>query len=134
MKQFLVETDILREYLVSKDSILRAALSEGVCYTTMYNALEIFRLAQNETERDVVKQLVSVVRVLGFNFRYAEQFAPIVQSIEQQSNTELTQREALIIGVAKTSKLIILTREFYERYTSLHGVEVVENPMAVPHE
>lgn len=100
----------------------------------MYNALEIFRLAQNETERDVVKQLVSVVRVLGFNFRYAEQFAPIVQSIEQQSNTELTQREALIIGVAKTSKLIILTREFYERYTSLHGVEVVENPMAVPHE
>lgn len=124
MKQFLIETDVLREYLVSRNSLLRSALSEGVCYTTMYNALEIFRLAKSEAEREVVKNMLSVVRVLGFNYRYAEQFASIIIDIEEKSKTDITEREALIIGMAKTSKLVILTREHLDRYTTLLGVDV----------
>lgn len=134
MKQFLVETDVLREYLVSQSSLLRSALSEGVCYTTMYNALEIFRLAKNEAEREVVKRMLSVIRVLGFNYRYAEQFALIIKEIEDESKTDITQREALIIGMAKTSKLTILTREYYNRYRSLHGVDVASEVVTVPPE
>lgn len=124
MKQFLIETDVLREYLVSRNSLLRSALSQGVCYTTMYNALEIFRLAKSEAEREVVKNMLSVVRVLGFNYRYAEQFASIITDIEEKSKTDITEREALIIGMAKTSKLVILTREHFDRYTTLVGVDV----------
>lgn len=124
MKQFLIETDVLREYLVSRNSLLRSALSEGVCYTTMYNALEIFRLAKSEAEREVVKNMLSVVRVLGFNYRYAEQFASIIIDIEEKSKTDITERETLIIGMAKTSKLVILTREHFDRYTTLLGVDV----------
>ena len=134
MKQFLIETDVLREYLVSHSSLLRSALREGVCYTTMYNALEIFRLAKSEAEREVVKNMLSVVRVLGFNYRYAEQFALIIKEIEGQSDTDITEREALIIGMAKTSKLTILTREYFDRYTSLHGVDVASEALTVPSE
>ena len=130
--QFLIETDVLREYLVSSNSLLRTALSEGVCYTTMYNALEIFRLAKSEGEREIVKNMLSVVRVLGFNYRYAEQFALIIKEIEQKSGTDITQRETLIIGMAKTSKLTILTREYYERYQSLQGVDVAREAVTVP--
>lgn len=132
MKQYLIETDVLREYLVTKNSLLRTALSTGVCYTTMYNALEIFRLAKNEGEKEVVKNMLSVVRVLGFNYRYAEQFALIIKEIEEQSKTDLTEREALIIGMAKTSKLTILTREYYDRYSSLQGVDVERVAATVP--
>lgn len=132
MKQFLIETDVLREYLISRNSLLRTALSEGVCYTTMYNALEIFRLAKNEAEREVVKNMLSVVRVLGFNYRYAEQFALIIKEIEDESKTDITEREALIIGMAKTSKLMILTREYYDRYQSLQGVDVASDVATVP--
>lgn len=132
--QFLIETDVLREYLVSRSSLLRSALREGVCYTTMYNALEIFRLAKNEAEREVVKNMLSVVRVLGFNYRYAEQFALIIKEIEVQSDTEITEREALIIGMAKTSKLTILTREYFDRYKSLRGVDVAREAVTVPSE
>lgn len=132
MNQYLIETDVLREYLVTKNSLLRAALSEGVCYTTMYNALEIFRLAKNEGEKEVVKNMLSVVRVLGFNYRYAEQFALIIKEIEEQSKTDITEREALIIGMAKTSKLTILTRECYDRYSSLQGVDVERVAATVP--
>ncbi|HEY6171510.1 MAG TPA: hypothetical protein VIX80_04535 [Candidatus Kapabacteria bacterium] len=134
MKQFLIETDVLGEYLVSRNSLLRTALLEGVCYTTMYNALEIFRLAKNEAEREVLKNMLSVVRVLGFNYRYAEQFALIIKEIEEKSDTEITQRETLIIGMAKTSKLTILTREYYERYKSLYGVDVASEAVTVPSE
>jgi predicted nucleic acid-binding protein len=98
----------------------------------MYNALEVFRLAKSEAEREVVKNMLSVVRVLGFNYRYAEQFALIVREIEDISKTEITEREALIIGMAKTSKLTILTRDYYDRYTSLHGVDVASGAMTVP--
>ncbi len=132
MKQYLIETDVLREYLVSHNSLLRSALSEGVCYTTMYNALEIFRLAKNEAEREVVKNMLSVVRVLGFNYRYAEQFAQIIREIEEQSKTDITEREALIIGMAKTSKLTILTREYFDRYSPLQGVDVACEAATVP--
>lgn len=132
--QFLIETDVLREYLVSRSSLLRSALREGVCYTTMYNALEIFRLAKNEAEREVVKNMLSAVRVLGFNYRYAEQFALIIKEVEAQSDTEITEREALIIGMAKTSKLTILTREYFDRYKSLRGVDVAREAVTVPSE
>jgi hypothetical protein len=128
MKQFLIETDLLKEYLVTRNSLLRAALSEGVCYTTMYNALEIFRLARNEAEREAVKNMLSVVRVLGFNYRYAEQFARTSREVEEVMKTDLTEREALIIGMARVSKLVILTREYYDRYSSLGGVEVAAVP------
>lgn len=90
----------------------------------MYNALEIFRLAKSEAEREVVKNMLSVVRVLGFNYRYAEQFASIIIDIEEKSKTDITERETLIIGMAKTSKLVILTREHFDRYTTLLGVDV----------
>jgi hypothetical protein len=132
MKQYLIETDVLHEYLVTKNSLLRTALSEGVCYTTMYNALEMFRLAKNEGEKEVVKNMLSVVRVLGFNYRYAEQFALIINEIEEKSKTILTEREALIIGMAKTSNLTILTRELYGRYSLLVGVNVEQGTATVP--
>jgi hypothetical protein len=100
----------------------------------MYNALEIFRLAKNEAEKEVVKNMLSVVRVLGFNYRYAEQFAGIIAEIEQVSSTEITERETLIIGMAKISKLTILTREYYGRYLLLQGVDVAQQPATVPSE
>src|SRR5579872_5124709 len=55
--QFLIETDVLREYLVSAqpgESILRTALATEVCYTTMVNALELFRASRTNEEHDAV--------------------------------------------------------------------------------
>ena len=53
--QFLVETDVLTEYLVAPSgeaTTLRTALASGVCYTTMINALELFRAATTKKERE----------------------------------------------------------------------------------
>ncbi len=133
--QFLIETDILREYLVAakgEETILRKALSNGVCYTTMYNALELFRAAGGKDENDAVMQRLMVVRVLGFNSRYAQSFAESAQEIENRTGIVLSQRELLIVGMAKASKLTIVTNDLYERYRSVGIVSVVRSSEEVP--
>ena len=133
--QFLIETDVLREYLVAakgEETILRKALVTGVCYTTMYNALELFRAANGKEESDAVIQMLMVVRVLGFNSRYAQSFAETALEIEKQTGIILTHREAMIIGMAKASKLTIVTNDYFERYKLSGIVTVVRSAEEVP--
>jgi len=133
--QFLIETDVLREYLVSAqpgESVLRTALVTGVCYTTMVNALELFRAARTNEEHDAVMQVLMVVRVLGFNSRTAESFAKLSQDIETKTGIIITEREAMIVGMAKTSKLTIVTKDLFERYKRFEAVPVLDTAQEVP--
>ncbi len=125
--QFLIETDVLTQYLIAQpaeETLLRKALSQGVCYTTMLNGLELFRKAQTKTENDAIMQVLLVVRVLGFNSRYAESFAMVGQEIEQATGLHLSDRELMIVGMAKASKLSIVTKEFYDRYNTFKSIPV----------
>lgn len=133
--QFLVETDVLGEYLVAgkeEDTLLRKALSKGVCYTTMYNALELFRAAKTKEESDAVMQMLMIVRVLGFNARYAQTFSEATAEIEKKTGLSPTNREAMMIGMAKISKLSILTKDFFERYNAMKAVQVLCSMEEVP--
>jgi predicted nucleic acid-binding protein len=128
--QYLVETDILREYLTHKGqelSLLRQALSSGTCYTSMVNAMEIFSEMTGERERAAASNMLLVVRVLGFNARFAEPFAHMAKE-----HAGLTQREMLVLGMAKASKLTVLTSEHFDRYAALGVVPVVSAVEAVP--
>lgn len=133
--QFLIESDVLREYLIAvkeESTLLRKALSKGVCYTTMYNALELFRAAGTKEETDAILQMLMVVRVLGFNARYAQSFAEVTSEIEKKSGITPTHREAMMIGMAKISKLSILTKDFFERYNGMEAVPVLCSIEEVP--
>jgi len=133
--QFLIETDVLSEYLMAgkdSDTILRKALLRGVCYTTMVNALELFRAASTKEERDAVMQMLMVVRVLGFNARYAQSFADGAREIEKKKGMTLSDREAMMIGMAKASKLVIVTKVFFERYNRTGIVSVARSAEEVP--
>jgi len=135
--QFLIETDVLKEYLISSksgESLLRKALASGVCYTTMVNALELFRAAGTKAENEAVMQVLMVVRVLGFNSRYAESFAKLARDIETKTRVVLSEREAMIVGMANTSKLAILTKDFFERYKGTEAVPVLRSIEEVPGE
>ena len=133
--QFLIETDVLSEYLVAvkgEETILRKALGIGVCYTTMYNALELFRAAVTKDENDAVLQMLMVVRVLGFNSRYAQSFADVAKEVEAMTGIKLSHRESMMIGMAKASKLTIITKEYFERYNAAKAVPVAFSAQEVP--
>lgn len=133
--QFLIETDVLCEYLIAakgEETVLRKALAMGVCYTTMYNALELFRAAKTKEESDVIMQMLICVRVLGFNSRTAQSFAEMAIEIEEKTGLVLSHRESMMIGMARTSKLTILTKENFERYNAANAVPVAFSAQEVP--
>ncbi len=135
--QFLIETDILNDYLIHRSSqgessVLRRALAQATCYTTMINAMELFASASDQKSRDATMNLLMVVRVLGFSARYAEPFATLGKEIEQEKKMILTQRELMILAMAKTSKLTVVTRKYFDRYHAANVVTVVRDPAEVP--
>ena len=129
--QFLIETDILRSFLTHSDasrpSVLRRCLSAGVCYTTMVNAMELFQEATTVGERDAAMHILSAVRVLGFNARYAEPFATLATE-----HPHLSEREVLVAGMASVSKLTIVTERYYESYNRNGKPGAVRAPEEVP--
>jgi hypothetical protein len=128
--QLLIETDILAEFLVvpfGATSMLREALQVAVCYTTMLNALELFRAARTESEQASILQMLHVVRVLGFHARYAMAFAELSREIESTCSVRITDRDAMILGMARASKLQILTKVMYDRYRKVRVVTVLNS-------
>lgn len=132
--QYLIETDVLADYLTTAEeepSLLRQALCQAVCYTTMLNAFELFRAAGNAHQKQAVRTMLHLVRVLGFNARVAEPFADIASEIALEANSthsrSLTHREEIILGMAKTSNLTIVTRLFFERYAASNVVDVINS-------
>lgn len=116
---FLVETDIIVEYLTSEDSLMRKALSQGVCYTTFSNALELFAAARTSQEEEAIGQALMSLRLLGLNWRNAKPFAEIARRIEERSGEKLSQREMIVVGMADSSRLTILTKKYFDRYSRL---------------
>ncbi|MEO6939930.1 MAG: hypothetical protein ABI444_07310 [Candidatus Kapaibacterium sp.] len=127
--QLLIETDVLADFLITPNgerSLLRSALTQSVCYTTMVNALELFRATRSESENAAVLGMLNVVRVLGFNARFAQTFSEVAREIETRTSKQLTDREAMIVGMAKASKLSILTVTLKDRYESFESVAVLD--------
>jgi len=124
--QYLVETDVLAEFLTTTNpegSLLKKALRRASCYTTMLNAMELFRAVRTKEQEEAVLQMLYLVRVLGYNARYAQPFARLAKEIESRSGATLTSRETMILGMAQASKVTILTETNYQRYRTL-GIAV----------
>jgi predicted nucleic acid-binding protein len=120
--QFLIETDILAEFLFSDRSaptVLTHTLARGRCYTTFVNAFELFRAAHSERAQAIVYDLLTMVRVLGFNSRLAQPFASAAEQVRSQQHITLSDRDAMVIGMAVTGKLSIVTTAKFQLYTSL---------------
>jgi len=125
ISQLLVETDLLADYLVAQPgetSLLRTVLSHVQCYTTMLNALELFRAAESVAEREAVLAVLTVVRVLGFPARTSEVAADLFRTTKET----VTTRESVILGLAHASKLGVLTKRHFDRYKKLAIVPVFD--------
>jgi predicted nucleic acid-binding protein len=129
--QFLVESDVLAEYLTHEDSLLRRALARHGCYTTMLNAMELFRAASTPADQEAVLQMLHLTRVLGFNARQAKPFSEVAREIELRHGIRPTSRETLMLGMARASKLELLTKVFFDRYTTM-GVVNVHRTLPMP--
>lgn len=119
-KEFLVETDLLLEYLTQNSSgvtSLEKAMTQGICFTTVINASELFFAASTDLERKSVQDLLASFKILGLNSRYS-------LKISKFFNKVATTRDAIMCVVAEINKLPILTSRI-DRYKQ-SGIKIID--------
>ena len=109
MDKYLLDTDILVDYVTSNDmNYLINLMQNGICFTTVLNAAELLAACKNDEEQSTVRSVLDSVKVLGLHSRYA-------LSIPEFSDKTENVRDALFTVVASVNKLPIVTLNS-ERY------------------
>ena len=111
MDKYLLDTDILADYLTANDmNYLINFMQKGICFTTVLNAAEILAACKNDEEQSAVRNVLDAIKVLGLNARYA-------LSITEFSEKTGSVRDALFSVVASINKLPIVTfnKERYKK-------------------
>ena len=113
MNKYLLETDVLVDYLTTSDNtgnILLTCMQKGICYTTVLNAGELLSSSMNEEETGYVRNVLDSLKVFGLHSRYA-------LSVQEFSGKTNSLRDAFISVVASFNKLAIVTfnKERYKK-------------------
>jgi predicted nucleic acid-binding protein len=96
-------------------------MSQLFCYTTVFNAIELFSLCESASERQVVEDIMHSVKILGLNGKSAKN---VGMYLGQSRTRHLRDMEILIAGLCLESRLPILTGR-PRRYRALRSLRVV---------
>ena len=104
VKKIVVDSSIIADHLTTAngESLLRKLSKEYFCYTTVFNAIELFAVSNSLKETQAIEDAMSAMKVLGVNSKSAKNIAAVVSS----SKNNFT---ALVAGVCIESKLPIVT-------------------------
>ncbi len=102
----VVHTDLFLDHLEGRrrPSNLRIAMGRMFCYTTVFHAIELFRMAANQEERDAVRDAMEAMKVLGLNPKNAARYGELTRKYPGVSPWNL-----LIAGLCIESRLPLLT-------------------------
>lgn len=120
--EYLIDTDVIIEHLTHSDlqtkSVLEKLMTQGVCFTTVVNASELYFAALSVEEKRMIDSVLGALKVLGINSRYS-------LNISEFFNKVATTRDALICTTAKINKLPLVTNNI-DRYKE-SGITII-NP------
>lgn len=105
--RIVVGTDILEEHVrgTQSPSVLRIAMGRFLCYTTVFNAIELLANAVSESERRVLIDAMGALKILGLNAKHAVRYAGLFRRHPLRGKLNL-----LVAGQCCESKLPLLTR------------------------
>jgi predicted nucleic acid-binding protein len=98
---------------------------EYFCYTTVFNAIELFSICATSKEKIVVEDVMYSMKILGLNGKSAKN----IGAFFRQSHTgKLSSMEVLVAGLCLESRLPLLTGEprRYRDFRSLHVISPKE--------
>lgn len=125
--KFLIDTDVLVNYLVLKETAKTTSLidlmQKGICFTSVLNASELFMIAKSDYQKEKVRDLLNALKVLGLHSRYS-------LSIPNCMNRFNNIRDALFYILAEQNRLIIvsLNPDHYSglKVKSLHPKSIIQ--------
>jgi predicted nucleic acid-binding protein len=102
--RIVIDSDVFVDHLCGKDqpSLLRLAAQKFFCYTTVFQAIELFSFARSEQEFRAIEDSMASVKVLGLNAKNARLYGTLVS---KKKNV----LRALAAGLCRESKLPLLT-------------------------
>lgn len=114
--KIVIHTDVFLEHLRGDrfPSVLRQAMGKFFCYTTVFQAIELFSLAETEKECKAVEDSMAAMKVMGLNSKQAQKYGTLLTSAKR-----LDTLNVLIAGLCLESKLPILT----DRKADFKGVK-----------
>jgi predicted nucleic acid-binding protein len=105
--KIVVHTDVVIDYLLHQGgaaSVLRIAMEKFFCYTTVFNAVELFSIAGTPRETRAVEQALSAMKILGLNARSARSHGALLRK-----GLPLRRMNALVAGICLEIRLPLLT-------------------------
>ena len=127
--KIVVHTDVFVDHLLAppeRPSVLRLALQLFFCYTTVFNAIELFALARSPGEEREIRRSMSSVKMLGLNARGAAAYG---KRLRQEP--ALRAMNSLVAGLCRESALPLLTGAAGE-FTGARRLVVVPSAAVVP--
>jgi predicted nucleic acid-binding protein len=117
----VIHTDVLVDHLCSdkSPSTLRLALQRFFCYTTVFQAIELFSLGRTDIEMDAINDAMSAMKVLGLNAKNARRYGELVRD-----NSGKDRWTLMIAGLCLESRLPIITGKV-GHFQGIRGLTVI---------
>lgn len=119
--KIIVDSGIIAGHLTSKGSqpsALRLLMKRFFCYTTVFNAVELFALCSSDREYNAVENVLQSMKVLGLNAKSGKAIGLSFGAHRQSSPMNL-----LIAGLCRESRLPLVTdRE--KAFRGMTGLDV----------
>lgn len=98
------------------------------CYTTVFHAIGLFSLVQNEREQRVIEDVMASMKVLGLNPKSAAKYGELFRGRNRRSMWSL-----MIAGMCLESRLPLLTDNAGE-FRGIPGLVIVPTSLVRKHE
>lgn len=102
----IIDTDLFLGHLNGdrSPSLLRIALQKFFCYTTVFQAIELFSLGRTAQDRQAIEDSMAAVKILGLNAKNAPTFGRLVSASGKRS-----MLATLAAGLCLESRLPLVT-------------------------
>ena len=120
--KIVIHTDVLLDYVIHRGKnphFLRRVMELSFCYTTVFNAVELFSVARTPQEINAVENAMHAMKILGLNAKNAKRYGALLSR-----KVKLPRMNALIAGLCLESKLPVLTGSPKE-FRGVEGLVIV---------
>ena len=120
--RLVVHTDILLDHLRGDvhPSVLRLAMREYFCYTTVFQAVELFAAMRTAAERRAAEDAMSAMKIMGLNPKKAPMYGALFAAHPRKRPTDL-----LVAGLCLESRLPLLTARGGD-FSDIRGLRLIE--------
>ena len=93
----VLHTDVIAAYLAHRGegpSALRRIMAQTFCYTTVFNAVELFARARTKREAHAVQEALSAMKILGLNAKHAPRFGAMLSRAGRLGTMDVLDRKS----------------------------------------